>query len=70
MRRQDPAVDPADLSRALTLFDPVWEVLHAQEQARILKLLIQGIGFDGAAGTATVAFRATGIRTLAEEIEA
>ena len=70
VRKQDPEVDPADLRRALTLFDPVWEVLHAREQARILKLLIEGISFDGAAGTAVVAFRATGIQALAEEIEA
>ena len=69
VREQDPEADPADLRRALTLFDPVWEVLHAREQARVLKLLLEGIGFDGPAGTAVVGFRATGIRALAEEIE-
>ena len=64
-----PDADPADLRRALTLFDPVWEVLHAREQDRVLKLLLEGISFDGPAGTAVVGFRATGIKALAEEIE-
>ena len=70
VREQDPEVHAADLRRALTLFDPVWEVLHTREQSRILKLLIAGISFDGAAGTAVVAFRAAGIQALAEEIQA
>ena len=69
VREQDPEVHAADLRRALTLFDPVWEILHAREQARILKLLIESISFDGAAGTAVVAFRAAGIQALAEEIQ-
>lgn len=60
-------VDPADLRRALAVFDPVWEVLHAEEQARVMRLLVEGISYDGAAGT-VVALRATGIRGLAEEL--
>jgi site-specific DNA recombinase len=68
VREEGVEVDPADLRRALTLFDPVWEVLHAEEQARVLRLLVEGISFDGAAGTAVVAFRATGIQGLAEEL--
>lgn len=68
VHEQGAEVDPADLRRALTLFEPVWEVLHAEEQARVLRLLLQGIGFDGAAGTAVLAFRATGIQGLAAEL--
>ncbi len=54
--------------RALTLFDPVWEVLHAEEQARVMRLLVEGVAYDGAAGTVTLSFRASGIQTLAEEV--
>ena len=68
VREQGAEVDPADLRRALTLFEPVWEVLHAEEQARVMRLLVEGISYDGAAGTAVVAFRATGIQGLAEEL--
>ncbi len=67
-REQGAEVDPADLRRALVLFDPVWEVLHGEEQARVMRLLVEGIAYDGAAGTAVVAFRATGIQGLAAEL--
>lgn len=61
-------MEPSDPRRALTLFDPVGEVLHAEEQARVLRLLLQGIGFDGAVGTAVITFRATGIQVFAQEL--
>jgi len=61
-------VEPAELRRVLTLFDPLWDVLHAQEQQRILHLLVDRVAYDGAAGTAAVTFKATGIRTLAGEV--
>ena len=69
VRRQDPEVNPADLRRALTLFDPVWEVLHVEEQARVMRLLVEGVAYDGAAGTVTLSFREGGIQALAEEVE-
>ncbi|MEZ6010148.1 MAG: recombinase family protein [Planctomycetota bacterium] len=62
------AVEPAELRRVLTLFDPLWDVLHAQEQQRILRLLVERVAYDGAAGTAAVTFRPVGIRTLAGEV--
>jgi site-specific DNA recombinase len=69
-RGQAPGVDEADLRRALALFDPVWEALHAQERARVLHLLLDRVVYDREAGTVEVAFRPTGIRALAEETEA
>ncbi len=69
VREQDVEVDPADLRRALGLFDPVWDVLHAEEQRRVVHLLVEGIRYDGAAGTVALTFRATGIRALSEEME-
>lgn len=68
-REQAPDVDEADLRRALALFDPVWDALHAKEQARVLTLLIERVAYDREAGTVEVAFRPTGIQTLAEEVE-
>lgn len=49
-------------------FEPTGEVLHAQEEARVLRLLVEGIDYDGAAGTAVVAFRAIGIQGLSAEL--
>ncbi len=68
-RSQAPTVDEADLRRALALFDPVWDALHAKEQARVLTLLIERVDYDGDAGTVEIAFRATGIQALAEEVQ-
>ncbi len=69
-RAEAPTVDEPDLRRALALFDPVWDALHAKEQARVLTLLIERVDYDGAAGTVEIAFRPTGIQALAEEVEA
>ena len=68
-RAEAPDVDEADLRRALALFDPVWDALHAKEQKRVLALLIERITYDGEARTVEIAFRPTGIHALAEEVE-
>ena len=66
---QTAAVDKRDLARALSLFDPVWDVLFPREQERIINLLIERIEFDAVRETVAVTFRPTGIRALAEEIQ-
>ena len=68
VKAQGASVEPAELRRVLTLFDPLWDILHAQEQQRILHLLVERVAYDGAAGTAAVTFRPVGIRTLAGEV--
>ncbi len=35
----------SELTQALAHFDPVWESLSPREQARILRLLIERIGY-------------------------
>ena len=61
-------MDEADLRRALSLWDGVWDALLPKEQARVLELLLERVAFDGAAGTATLAFRPTGIKGLSQEV--
>jgi site-specific DNA recombinase len=60
-------VDEQDLASALSLFDPVWNVLYPREKARILRLLLERVSYDGGAGTLALTFRPTGIKTLACE---
>ncbi len=64
---QHQRLDEHDLIRALSLFDPVWEVLYPKEQARIIHLLIERVEYDGANGTLAISFRPSGIKTLAQE---
>lgn len=60
-------VDERDLATALSLFDPVWNALFPREQARIIRLLLEQVGYDGAAGALALTFRPSGITALARE---
>lgn len=52
----------------MAAFDPVWETLTLREQARMLRLLIQRVDYDGDKGTVSVTFHPTGIETLSREM--
>ncbi len=63
-------VDEADVAKALSLFDPVWEMLFPHEQARIIQLLVDRIEHDPVGGNLAVEFAPAGIRALAGEVDA
>ena len=63
-------VEEDDLVAALSLFDPVWDALYPREQARVLRLLVERVGYDGGEGTLAITFRPTGIKALAQEVGA
>ena len=60
------ALDDRDLALALSSFDPVWEGLSGKEKGRMLRLLIERIGYDGKGGKISITFRPTGIKSLVE----
>jgi site-specific DNA recombinase len=64
---KNTTVDEADLRKALGLFDPVWDALYPAERRRVLHLLIERVDYDAKEGRVALAFRPTGIRTLAAE---
>jgi len=64
---QNEAVDEGDLAKALTAFAPVWESLSPREQTRIVRLLVERVGYDGRDGKVTVTFRSPGIKALCSE---
>ena len=64
---QKEAVDEGDLARALTAFAPVWESLSPRDQSRIVRLLVERVGYDGRDGKVTVTFRSPGIKALCSE---
>jgi len=66
---QREAVDERDLARALSVFDPVWESLSPREQTRIVRLLIERVGYDGRDGKVTITFRSPGIKALCSEAD-
>jgi site-specific DNA recombinase len=63
------AFDLDGAARTLAGFDAVWETLTPRERARMIELLVEAVVYDGATSRVEVSFRATGIRTLAEELE-
>ncbi len=63
-------VDEADLRQALSLFDPIWDVLFPVEQERVIRLLIERIEHDGHTGTLAIEFAPHGIKALAGELDA
>jgi len=62
-------IDEAEVIEALSEFDQLWESLTPREQMRVIELLIERITYDGAAGKLSIAYRPTGIRTLANELD-
>ncbi len=46
----------------------MWGALFPREQARILRLLVERVGYDGGAGTLAITFRPSGIKALAQDV--
>lgn len=61
---ESQAVTPAEARAVFAEFDGVWASLSPREQARLVKLLIQKVEYDGNASTMSVTFRPTSIRSL------
>ena len=61
-------LDEADLTLALSAFDPVWGTLTPREQARVVQLLVERVDYDGSQGKVAITFYPTGIQTLADEL--
>lgn len=60
-------VDEDALRAALADFTALWDELVPRERARLLRLLIDEIRYDGQAGELEITFRDTGIRALVRE---
>ena len=57
-------VDEDDLRKALRSFDPVWQSLNTAEQTRLIRAVIERIGYDGRTGKIAVKFRAAGFKAI------
>jgi site-specific DNA recombinase len=58
------AIDEQDLQKALKVFDPVWSALNTVEQARLIRAVIDRVGYDGRTGKIAVTFRAGGFKAI------
>ena len=60
-------IELANVTDALQRIDPLWEVLHPEEQRRVLELLVETITVSKK--DVEVRFRANGIEQMVEELE-
>jgi site-specific DNA recombinase len=66
---EDAGLDPDEAARTLGGFDSLWGTLTPRERTRVIELLVEQVEYDGTTSRVEVAFRPTGIRTLAQELE-
>jgi site-specific DNA recombinase len=62
------AVSPEELKQALEEFDSVWKALNTAEQTRIVRALVERVGYDGRTGKIAVTFRSAGFKDLCEMV--
>jgi site-specific DNA recombinase len=60
-------IDEAEAIETLAAFEPIWTTLTPREQTRVVQLLVEQVEYDGSRGKVSIAFRAAGISTLAEQ---
>ena len=58
----------AEASRALAGLDPAWDCMTPDEQARVVRLLVSGVDYDGGRGKVAITFHPLGLKTLAGEL--
>jgi site-specific DNA recombinase len=58
------AVSEPEVLDALNAFAPVWKSLNTNEQTRIIRALVERVGYDGRTGKVAVTFRSAGFKVL------
>jgi site-specific DNA recombinase len=65
---QQERLDQAAASEALTGLVPAWQAMTPQEQARVVRLLVSRVDYDGVQSKASITFQPLGLKTLAAEM--
>jgi site-specific DNA recombinase len=58
------AIDEQELQKAVTAFDPIWSALNTGEQSRLIRSVIDRVGYDGRTGKIAVTFRTGGFKAI------
>jgi hypothetical protein len=65
---QQERLDQAAAREALSGLVPAWESMSPTEQARVVRLLVSRVDYDGKHGKASITFQPLGLKTLAGEM--
>jgi len=60
-------LDTDEMTGAMEAFDPIWKSLTPHEQAKLVRLLVQQVEYDGENQEVSVIFHQTGIKSLTRE---
>jgi site-specific DNA recombinase len=58
------AIGEEEAAEALEAFEPAWKSLNTNEQSRILRVIVDRVGYDGRNGKVAVTFRSTGLKEI------
>jgi site-specific DNA recombinase len=64
---QQERLDQAAVTEALSGLLPAWATMTPDEQARVVRLLVSRVDYDGQHGKASITFQPLGLKTLAGE---
>ena len=65
---QQERLDQVAATEALSGLVPAWQTMTPDEQARVLRLLVSRVDYDGKQGKASITFQPLGLKTLASEL--
>ena len=65
---QQERLDEAAAREALSGLLPAWETMTPDEQARLVRLLVSRVDYDGQQGKVSITFQPVGLKTLAGEM--
>jgi site-specific DNA recombinase len=65
---QQECLDEGVAKEALSGLLPAWEAMTPEAQARVVRLLVARVDYDGQQGKASITFQPLGLKTLAGEI--
>ncbi|HEY7310594.1 MAG TPA: recombinase family protein [Gemmataceae bacterium] len=65
---QQERLNEAAATEALSGLLPAWETMLPEEQARVVRLLVSRVDYDGRQGKASISFQPLGLKTLAGEM--
>src|SRR5262249_20594351 len=65
---QQERLDQAAVTEALSGLVPAWQTMTPDQQARVIRLLVARVDFDGEQGKASITFQPLGLKTLAAEM--
>jgi site-specific DNA recombinase len=65
---QQERLDQAAATEALSGLVPAWQTMTPNEQARVVRLLVSRVDYDGQQGKASITFQPLGLKTLAAEM--